>query len=196
MTNNTLTLDSLGKATYVWKAGLPNITAPYSRTISMFYDIEGRTYNWSGNGMSGIILGSLPTGSNFVTSGPDIVDMILRDPPGTGSSAEWTSGTVYSRAESTGGVWSSETELITTTKLGIDCTTSTGFGVAIINELKSTNDLTVGLNENIQGEEANTWSKATTVTRAISTSSAPEYVGANGDVSARRPTWYTVRHAT
>ena len=182
MTNNTITLDSLGKATYVWKAGLPNITAPYSRTISMFYDIEGRTYNWSGNGMSGIILGSLPTGSNFVTSGPDIVDMILRDPPGTGSSAEWTSGTVYSRAESTGGVWSSESELITTTKLGIDCTTVEGFGVAIINELKSTNDLTVGLNENIQGEKANTWSKATTVTRAISTSSAPEYVGANGDV--------------
>ena len=27
MTNNTLTLDSLGKATYVWKAGLPKITA-------------------------------------------------------------------------------------------------------------------------------------------------------------------------
>ena len=182
LTNNTLTLDSLGKATYVWKAGLPNITAPYSRTISMFYDIEGRTYGWSDNGMPGIILGSLPTGNNFVTAGPDIVDMILRDPPGTGSSAEWTSGTVYSQSLSSGGIWSSETELVTTTKLGIDCTVSDGFGVAVINELKSTNDLTVGLNENVQGERANTWSKTTTATRAISTSSAPEYVGANGDV--------------
>ena len=182
MTDNTLTLDSLGKATYVWKAGLPNITAPYSRTISMFYDIEGRTYNWSGNGMPGIILGSLPTGNNFVTSGPDLVDMILRDPPGTGSSAEWTSGTVYSESRSSGGVWTFETEEISTSKLGADLNTATGIGVSKINSLQMKYDLTVGLNENVQGESAVTWGKTMTTTRAISTSSAPEYVGANGDV--------------
>lgn len=79
--SNQLQLDSLGCAVYTWKAGLPNITAPYSRTLSISYDIDDRTYNWDGSGMNGIILGSLPTGNNFVTSGPDMVEMILRDPP-------------------------------------------------------------------------------------------------------------------
>ena len=182
MTDNTLTLDSLGKATYVWRAGLPNITAPYSRTISMFYDIDGRTYGWSGNGMSGIILGSLSTGSNFVTSGPDLVDMILRDPPGTGSSAEWTSGTIYSETRSSGGVWTFDTEEIGTYKIGADLQTVTGVGVSKINSLQMKNDITFGFNEVVEGESAVTWGKTTTITRAISTSSAPEYVGANGDV--------------
>ncbi|MGN0282257.1 MAG: LamG-like jellyroll fold domain-containing protein, partial [Prevotella sp.] len=183
ITDNTLTLDSLGKATYVWKAGLPNITAPYTRTISMFYDIEGRTYNWSGNGMSGIILGSLPTGSNFVTSGPDLVEMILRDPPGTGSSAEWTSGTITSSFKSAAGVWNVDWQQTGTWKLGVEVATVSGFpAVGVINDIKSDNDLVLGVNEQVYGESGSTWSKTTTITRAISTSSDPEYVGANGDV--------------
>ena len=181
--SNQLQLDSLGCAVYTWKAGLPNITAPYSRTLSISYDIDDRTYNWDGSGMNGIILGSLPTGNNFVTSGPDVVEMILRDPPGTGSSAEWTSGTVTSKSTSYGGVWSSEEEGAVTGKFGFDITSLTGgIGIGKIDEIKNTYDATLGLNVSTQGESASTWSRSVTTTRTISTSSAPEYVGANGDV--------------
>ena len=181
--SNQLELDSLGCAVYTWKAGLPNITAPYSRTLSISYDIDDRTYNWDGCGMNGIILGSLPTGNNFVTSGPDVVEMILRDPPGTGSSAEWTSGTITSKSTSHGGVWSSEEEGAVTGKFGFDITSLTGgIGIGKIDEIKNTYDATLGLNVSTQGENASTWSRTVTATRTISTSSAPEYVGANGDV--------------
>ena len=181
--SNQLQLDSLGCAVYTWKAGLPNITAPYSRTLSISYDIDDRTYNWDGSGMNGIILGSLPTGNNFVTSGPDVVEMILRDPPGTGSSAEWTSGTITSKSTSHGGVWSSEEEGAVTGKFGFDITSLTGgIGIGKIDEIKNTYDATLGLNVSTQGENASTWSRTVTATRTISTSSAPEYVGANGDV--------------
>lgn len=181
--NNQLQLDSLGCAVYTWKAGLPNITAPYSRTLSISYDIDDRTYNWDGSGMNGIILGSLPTGNNFVTSGPDVVEMILRDPPGTGSSAEWTSGSVTSSSTSSGSVWTSDSEVLTSTKFGVEVTTVTGiFGFAFLNSLESKNDLSVGVNIFTEGENANTWNRTITATRTISTSSAPEYVGANGDV--------------
>ena len=180
--SNQLQLDSLGCAVYTWKAGLPNITAPYSRTLSISYDIDDRTYNWDGSGMNGIILGSLPTGNNFVTSGPDVVEMILRDPPGTGSSAEWTSGTVTSKSTSYGGVWSSEEEGAVTGKFGINITKFTGIGIGMIDDVKNTYDATLGLNVSTQGESASTWSRTVTATRTISTSSAPEYVGANGDV--------------
>ena len=181
--SNQLQLDSLGCAVYTWKAGLPNITAPYTRTLSISYDIDDRTYNWDGSGMNGIILGSLPTGNNFVTSGPDVVEMILRDPPGTGSSAEWTSGTITSKSTSYGGVWSSEEEGAVTGKFGFDITSLTGgIGIGKIDEIKNTYDATLGLNVSTQGENASTWSRTVTATRTISTSSAPEYVGANGDV--------------
>ncbi len=181
--SNQLQLDSLGCAMYTWKAGLPNITAPYSRTLSISYDIDERTYNWDGSGMNGIILGSLPTGNNFVTSGPDVVEMILRDPPGTGSSAEWTKGSVTSKSTSKGGVWTSDTEVLTSTKLGVDIKTLTGtFGFGILNSVESKNELNVGVNAVTEGETANTWNRTITATRTISTSSAPEYVGANGDV--------------
>ena len=181
--SNQLQLDSLGCAIYTWKAGLPNITAPYTRTLSISYDIDDRTYNWDGSGMNGIILGSLPTGNNFVTSGPDVVEMILRDPPGTGSSAEWTSGTITSKSTSYGGVWSSEEEGAVTGKFGFDITSLTGgIGIGKIDEIKNTYDATLGLNVSTQGESASTWSRTVTATRTISTSSAPEYVGANGDV--------------
>lgn len=181
--SNQLQLDSLGCAMYTWKAGLPNITAPYTRTLSISYDIDDRTYNWDGSGMNGIILGSLPTGNKFVTSGPDVVEMILRDPPGTGSSAEWTSGTITSKSTSYGGVWSSEEEGAVTGKFGFDITSLTGgIGIGKIDEIKNTYDATLGLNVSTQGESASTWSRTVTATRTISTSSAPEYVGANGDV--------------
>lgn len=181
--SNQLQLDSLGCAVYTWKAGLPNITAPYTRTLSISYDIDDRTYNWDGSGMNGIILGSLPTGNNFVTSGPDVVEMILRDPPGTGSSAEWTSGTVTSKSTSYGGVWSTENEVIATGKFGFDITTLTGgIGIGKIDEIKNTYDASAGFNVTTQGESASTWSRSVTTTRTISTSSASEYVGANGDV--------------
>lgn len=181
--SNQLQLDSLGCAVYTWKAGLPNITAPYTRTLSISYDIDDRTYNWDGSGMNGIILGSLPTGNNFVTSGPDVVEMILSDPPGTGSSAEWTSGTVTSKSTSYGGVWSTENEVIATGKFGFDITTLTGgIGIGKIDEIKNTYDASAGLNVTTQGESASTWSRSVTTTRTISTSSASEYVGANGDV--------------
>lgn len=181
--SNQLQLDSLGCAVYTWKAGLPNITAPYTRTLSISYDIDDRTYNWDGSGMNGIILGSLPTGNNFVTSGPDVVKMILRDPPGTGSSAEWTSGTVTSKSTSYGGVWSTENEVIATGKFGFDITTLTGgIGIGKIDEIKNAYDASAGLNVTTQGESASTWSRSVTTTRTISTSSASEYVGANGDV--------------
>ena len=181
--SNQLILDSLGMAKYVWKAGYPNICDPYTRTISISYDIDNRTYHWNdGKPLTGIVLGSLPTGNNFITAGPDLLDMVLRDPPGTKSKTEWTSGTVTSVSHSTGSVWNSENSVETKTKLGAEVQTATGIGVAIIEDLKSKVDLTVGAKVTVEGEDASTWSRSITATRTISTSDEAEYVGAQGDV--------------
>lgn len=182
--SNQLKLDEEGKATYIWIAGLPNITYPYIRTLSITYDIGDRTYPWiEGGGLHGIVLGSLPTGNNFVTSGPDKVDMILRDPPGSGSSASWTKGSVTSKTFAQLATLNSDNHLKTTTRIGTDFINYTGaMGVGVITEAKAKNDLEVGLTAKVEFEGGGTWGEVTETSKAVSTSSDPLYVGADGDV--------------
>ena len=181
--SNQLQLDSLGRATYKWKAGFPNIASPYTRTIAISYEIDNKTYLWNnGKALYGIVLGALPTGNNFVTQGPDMIDMVLRDPPGTKSKAEWTSGTVKSYSHSRGGTWSSDTHIKTKSKLGTTQSSGIGLGVMTIQNLDAKVDLTVGVDVTVEGEDASSWGRTVTATRAISTSDEMEYVGAQGDV--------------
>ena len=182
--SNQLQLDDEGKASYFWIAGMPNITYPYTRTLSITYDIGDRTYEWNdGSGLPGIVLGSLPTGNNFVTSGPDKVDMILRDPPGSNSSAEWSKGSVTSKTFAQLATLSSDNHLKTTTRIGTDFINYTGaMGVGVITEAKAKNDLEVGLTAKVEFEGGGTWGEVTEVTKTVSTSGEPEFVGADGDV--------------
>ncbi len=181
---NQLVLDGNGCATYTWKAGLPNITSPYTRTLQMSYDIDGSSGTWPANNgvINGVILGSLSTGSNFVTSGPDKVEMILRDPPGSNSFSSWTSGSVTSSTRSIGKVWDSENEVATVTNLGPKVETEQGIGFAVINSVEAKDEITAGVNVTVQGMNADQYSTTLTVTREISTSDQPEYDGACGDV--------------
>ena len=182
MQDNHLELDSLGCATYMWKVGYPNIAYPYTRTITMTYHIDGRNYEWEGGPLKGVVLGALPTGNNFVTAGPDMLDMILRDPPGSKSKAEWTTGTIKTNSHSRGGVWNSQTHIKTTSKLGAEIDTGIGIGVVKLEALETKTDMTIGVQVNVEGEDAKTWGKTTTTTKAISTSDAMEYVGDQGDL--------------
>ena len=180
--SNQIMLDNEGKISYSWIAGLPNIIEPYSRTISISYVIGDRTYPWSGSGMEGVIIGSLPTGTNFVTSGPDVVDMILRDPPGSGSSAEWTSGSITNLTRARLGYERVEAHLKATAKLGAKKGTATGFGVYLIDSYESIADVEGTLSATEEFEGGSTYSRTIEITKTISTSDESDYVGAQGDV--------------
>ena len=152
---NTIELDSLGKYTYEWMAGLPNISDDYSRAIQFYYEIDGKTYKWKENGLKAIILGALPTGNNFVTQGSSLIDMVLRDPPGSYSSASWTKGTTTSQYHSYGKLWTHEVEASTTMKLGFKIEISLhGVGFSMSNEEKYQNDNTVAAIETSKGENS------------------------------------------
>ena len=190
---NKLKLDAQGEAIYRWMAGLPNVAAPYTRTISMSYDINGLGYDWSGNGMSGIILGDLPTGNNFVTSGPDKLMMILRNPPGTGSSAEWSSGTVASTSTMGGNTWSEEFEAGVTLHTGWKSISLKGVvtGTAqagVIDIVDSDHDVTLHAVAQSEGENSTTIESSISISTAVATSEEPDYVGADGDVFIGRAT--------
>lgn len=186
---NEIVLDENGEYTYVWQAGLPNVTGSFTRGIQFNYSIGNATKQWpndpndsSKNQMPGIILGSLPSGNDFVTQGPDVVEMILRDPPGSLSSATWVSGTSKSTYKANNGVWSTDNKVTATTKLGLETAIMTGWGVAVVTKSDNKFDQALGTNVSTEGESGTAWSRTTTLERAISTSADPEYVGAIGDV--------------
>lgn len=185
--NNTLVLDSVGHATYMWKAGLPNITAPYKRTISMSYDINDRAYMWdpAGDGTNmqeGIILGFLPTGNNFVTEGPTLLQMILRDPPGTASSAQWTTGTVKSKYSYKGNTVVTDNSLEVVSHWGNKTSLGSGIGFIVMTDVENKWDAGLGVKISNVSEDGNSWTSTVSTEKVISTSAEPEYVGANGDL--------------
>ena len=187
MVNNTLVLDSVGHATYMWKAGLPNITAPYKRTISMSYDINDRAYMWDSTGdgtnmQEGIILGFLPTGNNFVTEGPTLLQMILRDPPGTASNAQWTTGTVKSKYSYKGNTVVTDNSLELVSHWGNKTSLGTGIGFIVMTDVENKWDAGLGVKISNVSEDGNSWTSTVSTEKVISTSAEPEYVGANGDL--------------
>ena len=187
--SNQLQLDDNGKATYIWKAGLPNIAEPYSRTISMTYEIDGRNYQWSGSGMAGIILGELGTGNNFVTTGPQKLEMILRDPPGTNSFTEWKTGSATTKTDVLGNTMVENFSATFKHRFGFKENIIIGTPAAgTLEEIESKDDLEIGAKMESELEDNDTYVSTTTVTRTISTSAAPEYVGAQGDVYIGRST--------
>lgn len=176
-------LDSVGCAKYVFTAGLPNLQAPYHRTMAFSYNIDGTELQWKGNGnFKAIVAGMLPQGNDFVTEGPDKPLMILRDPPGTASSATWAKGSSSSKVSTYSNSVNAGAGLNTTTKFGVKLATFVGLGVGVINEAETKLELDVGLEANYTYNHENTTTITSTTTKEISTSDAPDYVGSAGDV--------------
>jgi hypothetical protein len=178
---NQLRLDSLGKATYKWKAGLPNIQYPYTRALNMTYNNGAGDYKWKG--LNGIIFGDLPSGTNFTTEGPSEVEMILHDPYGDSSFATWESGTVTIESKDTINTHVQENDFVVTLNLGGNIVKNTGTNFFTVEtEWDSTLDIINGFDRLMQNDTIDTHTTVLEVTRAISTSSDPDFVGADGDL--------------
>lgn len=176
-------LDDKGTFTYTWKAGSPNTTSPFTKAIQFYYEVDGVSKKWRENGLEAVILGSKPTGNNFVTRGPNVLEMILRDPPGSASSASWTKGTTVNHIKTRGTVYSSQTNTTAVANLGWCITIATG-AVGWMTEARSEtkHDQEAGMIVTTEGENATSWTRSITTERTISTSSDPAYVGAQDDV--------------
>ena len=84
--------DSLGHATYEFVGGWPYFGEGNLRNMSVGVQVGGRTTMWKApasqtDALDLILLGCLPTGSNFMTDGIDKVEYIIRRPAGSTSVA-------------------------------------------------------------------------------------------------------------
>ena len=176
-----LILDTRGLNEFTFSTGLPNISAPYTRQLSLEMERNNRTYTYSG--VNAIVLGSLTTGTNFVTLGPDIVTMVLRDPPGATSKTTWTTGTTKTKMRSeTQGYFGSET-FKADQNMGAKGKVSAGAAVLVLHvEYKLSTDAggTYNFDVSYDNKTERTWS--TTATTSVSTGTGATFVGAAGDV--------------
>lgn len=183
VTPDGFSLDSLGRAQYVFQIGAPCLleSENYSRTLAISYSINGNRYSYPD--MRGIVFGNIPTGSNFITAGPDVVNMILRDPPGTASSATWEMGTSHTTSYSYDGVNSAIQDWKVSTRFGVEMAVASGVPgcMVIIPESQK-----ASAENEVTGCETwhhpNGWTTTTTAKQSISTSSEQQFDGPEADV--------------
>ena len=96
--------DEYGHAEYEFVAGCPNLAGEHLLNMTVSVTVDGRTTMWQApgndpnsgnNALAMIVLGAVGSGTNFVTQGPDHVDMVLRRPPGSTSVAKLTNKEVH-----------------------------------------------------------------------------------------------------
>ena len=97
--------DSTGTVFYEFEGGWPNLAEGHIRNLSISVRVDGRTTMWEApnsktEALDLILLGSLPTGTNFMTAGPDKVDYIIRRPPGSTSVASLETTTIDNYSKS------------------------------------------------------------------------------------------------
>ncbi len=175
-----LRLDRDGTNTITFTTGAPNVTYPYTRHFSMTYERNNRTY--SGQQLDAIVLGELTNGDNFVTAGPDHVDMVLRDPPGANSKVTWKTGSSNTKLyNSVGGAYLDE-DVAVDMMWGTNISTAVGLGVAIISSSSAHQALTVGQEGSYSWQTREDSTFVTTNASDISSSTGMKYVGAKGDL--------------
>ena len=187
--NTEYQLDSLGIYNYRFMVGNPVLVGDYTKGITATLDYNGSSIpidwmNGTDKGIRGIILGALPVGGvDFVTKGPDKVLAILRDPPGSNSFASLVKGSSVTNTCSYKAIVNTSTNEKFTANLGGEVTMSLGaFGVETEIKTEDKNDIGGGIEASTTASNGTSRVESYSMSETISTSSSPDYVGANGDV--------------
>jgi hypothetical protein len=177
------------KIIYKFKVGTANtnIAQNFTNTLSARYVLNGTATAIPGVKTSAIVLGGAPDGTqSFTTQGPDKIDFILRDPPGSGSSATIAKGTTLSLTTDNNYVFNS------TTKVDLFITSgvlfSTGVGVEVPTE--ATNEAGARVNVSFGTTAGKALNTTYTFGQEISTSSSSDITGSAADVYIGNSTNY------
>lgn len=180
LTSIPLTLDEQGEADYRWQCGIPNPSGNHTRTLNIYYQIDGAWRGWNINPLIGIALGDFPLGNNFVTEGPDDVSMILRDPPGSKSFATWEEGTIKTVTHID--TWTRSTDDMVKGRVMIGVEEDIIVAGLSIKTFEDYVDVELGTHRTQEWVKSDGYISITKTLTAISTRNLPEYDGADGDV--------------
>jgi hypothetical protein len=181
-----------GEALYTFTCGSPNTSTnggnaalDYTKSIQINVVPSGAaTVVWEPNPSvtpkiyHAYVEGQRIAGTGIATLGPEKVDFILRDPPGSGSSSSWSTGTSVSIAKDYSRAVSSETEVSLALKLG----TKGSVGFLVETEVEVDNSIALGINTVGTNASGHGWSETITSNYAVSTRDDADNVGAPADI--------------
>jgi len=197
-TVETLELNEVGESAYTFKAGIPNVSKnptfadqSFTRTFTAkleVFNAQGTKVgeaDWKPDpaGVNtifrGFVFGVLQDGSTFATQGPSVVEFILRDPPGSNSTATLAKGTSFTRsvgyslAGSVSQNWETTINAGTQFEAGI-----IGFSTETKVEADVSKNTSIAMSINQEGQ----FEETVTVEREWTTNGDPFLVGAPGDL--------------
>jgi hypothetical protein len=176
------TLMTEGSLVHRFKVDAPNIVPPYLKTLQITAEVHDELAT---DVLTAVVLGRRPRLTSFTSTAPELPTLILRDPPGDGSSAYMESG------ESSCQEWSMELADVNnyenkfTLHLGPDIETEVGtpfFATSL--QVDVTADLGYSFGGSTTSYTSNSMETCLTTTKTISTSSDQYIVGSGmgGDV--------------
>ncbi len=182
----TLQADENGEVLFSVLCGEPELTTA-TATLSAKAKLgeDGTSFAWNDTESllaNHVVMGVHLTGNNFVTSGPDRILTVLRDPPGSNSYSYLEKGTTFTTEKTYVGSEFHEGSEIFEYHNGLETITFTGVGAGTITKVEAVGGVQIGIEqEEVVSGTSGTTTVTTTTTR-FQTSDAPEYVGSNGDV--------------
>jgi hypothetical protein len=181
-----------GTAVYTFTCGEPNNATnllnpslDYTKDIQVIMVPDGAaSVVWGPNptpapNYHAYVYGQRITGTGVSTQGPEKVDFILRDPPGSGSSSKWGTGTTVTSVSSyTRGV-SQESETTVSVLLGKRALTG---ALAYYEAIEVDNTAGLGFSNTYAKTSGNTYTETMTTYNTVSTRDDANYVGAPADI--------------
>ena len=177
------TLDS-NILVYTFKGGTPNTdqASGFKRNIDLKYRFNGIDNPLTDYKAEGIILGGVADGTQtFVTRGPELPDFVLRDPPGSGSSATIEKGSSFSFSKANTSSTNNGTDLNATVSLGFKLSLGGGLAGPVM-ETEVKNDLSTGINMTQTSSNGKSVTNTYTFNQTISTNEDPDWIGGDADL--------------
>jgi hypothetical protein len=181
-----------GVAIYTFTCGEPNnatnpiVNLSYTKYMQVVVVPDGAaSVVWKPNPLiisapnyHAFVYGQKITGTGVSTQGPEKVDFILRDPPGSGSSSKWGSGTTVSKTTSYSKAFSQEAETTTSILLGKKAL----IGIGVLTAVEMDNSIGLGFNNTYEKGTENSYVEKMTTFNTVSTRDNANYVGAEADI--------------
>lgn len=205
-----------GKTRYSFRGGEPQILTDanfpwrdYTSVLNITVNIDGTGYEWKpiehkdslnfnyplsslhpdDKYFRGYVLGPNPIeGSDFVTNGPKVVDMILRDPPGSESYSYLEKGTSISYEKSL----STSSEFSNSMNVSIQLGPSFEVGMGYTTETDVNSGLDIGFSSTTSTTNEQSLMQEYTTTESWETSDSPELAGTPSDLFMGSSKNYTV----
>ena len=173
------TLMTTGKLKHKFTASFPNIASPYMKTMTILAKANEKENTATA---SAVVLGQRPRLVNFTSTSPSIPLMILRDPPGDGSSAKIEKGQQVCNGWSVGASASVKLSTGIKVSLGTETVISSGIGAEVETKTELKNELELGMSVTTKANFNTSAEVCLTANETISTSSDGVLQGEDADV--------------